>query len=322
MVRSKSARGAAVMVAVALTFAVANPGLVPSADFTGTAVGANVVGSHMAGLPVSGSTVPGVEVAPSSSPAPLATPVGVLPERNPVPDGGRAKVPGDSGEATTVWDLPAGTRYLNPVSGRKEFIDPSIARSAVLIGDSQSAGAQGVKGSDTWVEMGLAARGYKVCFMGAGGTGFVAATSIAANYPDAVESGKMVLPYGNPALVVVQGGGNDAAQGKNDALILANAARLLRDLKTSYPTSKFLFIGTLARGNQADGRRTQVDALLAGFAQRNGIEFISAGDWLTRYGVTHKMADGVHLTASGHKDLSHVLAGKLKALNLAGPRAG
>lgn len=241
--------------------------------------------------------------------------------QNPVPDGGRARHRA-GGVFVPPPQLPAGSLVFNPVSGRDEVIDPRIAERAVLIGDSQSGGAAGVKGSDTWVAQGLTARGYSVRFLGAGGTGFAASTPWASNYSDAVHNGQVVLPHGNPALVVVQGGGNDAAQGIPDERILAGAARLLGQLKASYPDAEFLFIGTLATGSHHDGgRRTQVDALLAGFAYRNGVRFISAGDWLTRYGVTAKMADHVHLTRGGHQVLATVLASKLQDMGLQGPGA-
>ena len=239
--------------------------------------------------------------------------------RNAVPDGGRAVDASGPDEAVTVWDLPAGTMMLNPASGRNEILDPAVARTAVLMGDSQSTGAAGIDSAHTWVAAGLAARGYKVAVVGAPGTGFVAGTHLHANYPEAVESGAVTLPYGNPALVVVQGGGNDAAQGATDAQIEHNAQRLLRDLKSSYPSSEFLFIGTLSAGAAAGGRREQVDALLAEFARRNGARFISAADWITRYGLEHKMADGVHLNAKGHAVLTGILAGKLKDMGLAAP---
>lgn len=252
-----------------------------------------------------------------ATPASAVEPGPAMPDRNAVPDGGRAVESHGPGEAVSVWDLPAGTLVLNPVSGRHEVLDPAVARTAVLMGDSQAAGAAGISGAHTWVAAGLGSRGYKVDFVGAGGTGFVTASVIHANYPDAVESGAVTLPYGNPALVVVQGGGNDAAKGATDAQILANAERLLRDLKASYPRSDFLIIGTLSSG--AGGRRAEVDALLAGFAQGNGLAFISAGDWISRYGLADKMADGVHLNASGHQVLTGVLAEKLSELNLEAP---
>ena len=257
--------------------------------------------------------------APDSPAGAAVAPEPVIAEKNAVPDGGRAEDSSGPEEAVTVWDLPAGTMVLNPGSGRHEILDQAVARTAVLMGDSQSAGAAGIDGAHTWVAAGLAARGYKVDMVGAPGTGFVAGTPFHANYPDAVASGAVTLPYGNPALVVVQGGGNDAALGASDAQILDNAQRLLRELKASYPSSEFLFIGTLSRANAASWRRVQIDALLGEFARGNGVRFISAGDWITRYGLERKMADGVHLNAAGHGVLTAILAGRLKAMGLAAP---
>lgn len=244
------------------------------------------------------------------------------PATTPPPATTTSAVPSTASAAFAPSTLPAGATYLNPASGRKEVIDPAITRSAVLIGDSQSGGAAGVKSADTWMVRGLAAQGYTVRFAGTGGTGFVARSPKAANYPDGLESGKTLLPYGNPALVVVQGGGNDASQGVADDAILANAARLLKDLKESYPASKFLFIGTLAKGaTHGGGRRTHVDSLLAGFAKRNGLPFISVGDWLTSYGVAGSLADAVHLNENGHQVLARVLANRLTSMGFKGPAA-
>ncbi len=216
--------------------------------------------------------------------------------------------------------LPVGALYLNPATGRKERIVAAIAVTAVLIGDSQSEGAAGVPTRDTWTNMGLAKLGYSVVFCGRGGTGFVAANGPIGNYPDALEKGNWNVPYGPAPLVVIEGGGNDAARGATDDQILANASRLVKDLRQTYPTSRFVMIGTLAKGAMhGGGRRTQVDSLLGAFAEKNSIPFISAGDWLTAYSLTNKMADGVHLTKAGHRTLAEVLAGKLTALGVAAP---
>ncbi|MDO5754139.1 MAG: hypothetical protein Q4P21_13880, partial [Arthrobacter sp.] len=121
------------------------------------------------------------EQLPTTAPASVPI-VPTIPELNPVPDGARAMDPGSKDEVATVWDLPAGAMVFNPVSGRQEVIDPSVAQQAVLIGDSQSSGMRGVKGVHTWVEAGLAARGYKVRFLGAPGTGYVASSKAGVNY--------------------------------------------------------------------------------------------------------------------------------------------
>lgn len=235
-----------------------------------------------------------------------------------------ATTPAASGRVSHPAALTPGSLYLDPATGRKEVIEADISHTAVLIGDSQAEGAAGVRTKDTWPTTALAKLGFQVQFRGRSGTGYVAANGKIGNYPDALERGNWYLPYGPAPLVVIEGGGNDASRGATDAQILANAARLLRDLKQTYPTSRFVMIGTLAKGAaHAGGRRTQVDTLLGSFAAANAIPFISAGNWLTKYALTNKMADGVHLTAAGHQVLSGVLLQELLRLGVAAPaRAG
>jgi acyl-CoA thioesterase-1 len=207
--------------------------------------------------------------------------------------------------------LPPGSVVRNPVSGRDEVVVPDMRHTALLIGDSQSEPADG------WPRLGLAAVGYKVHFCGLGGTGFVAANGKTGNYIDALERGDWKLPYGAPALIVIQGGGNDAAQGATDAQIVANADRLIGALKERYPGTRLAMIGTLARGtNYGGGRRAQVDALLGTLAARHGIPFVGVGDWLTKYNLAKNLADAVHMNAAGRKTLGGLLGDNLRKLNL------
>jgi acyl-CoA thioesterase-1 len=207
--------------------------------------------------------------------------------------------------------LPPGSVVRNPVSGRDEVVVPDMRHTALLIGDSQSEPADG------WPRLGLAAVGYKVHFCGLRGTGFVAANGKTGNYIDALERGDWKLPYGAPALIVIQGGGNDAAQGATDAQIVANADRLIGALKDRYPGTRLAMIGTLARGaNYGGGRRTQVDALLGTLAARHGIPFVGVGDWLTKYNLAKNLADAVHMNAAGRKTLGGLLGDNLRNLNL------
>jgi acyl-CoA thioesterase I len=207
--------------------------------------------------------------------------------------------------------LPPGSVVRNPVSGRDEVVVPDMRHTALLIGDSQSEPADG------WPRLGLAAVGYKVHFCGLGGTGFVAANGKTGNYIDALERGDWKLPSGAPALIVIQGGGNDAAQGATDAQIVANADRLIGALKERYPGTRLAMIGTLARGtNYGGGRRAQVDALLGILAARHGIPFVGVGDWLTKYNLAKNLADAVHMNAAGRKTLGGLLGDNLRKLNL------
>lgn len=207
--------------------------------------------------------------------------------------------------------LPAGSIYRNPASGRDEVVVPDMRHTALLIGDSQSEPAEG------WPRLGLAAVGYKVYFCGLGGTGFVASNGTTGNYVEALQRGDWKLPYGTPALIVIQGGGNDAAQGATDAQIVANADRLIAALRDRYPGTRMAMIGTLARGaNDGGGRRTQVDALLGTVAARHGMSFVGVGDWLTKYNLTKNLADAVHLDAAGHRSLGRLLGSRLRTLGL------
>ncbi|ABY22906.1 lipolytic enzyme, GDSL [Renibacterium salmoninarum ATCC 33209] len=203
-----------------------------------------------------------------------------------------------------------------------------FSQTAVLIGDSQSDGAAGVPGADTWVQQALRSLNYRVAFCGRGGTGFVASKAKASNYPEALETGQWALslppslqsPSLGRGLVVIQGGGNDARIGASDAQITANADRLLADLKKLYPQAQIIMIGTLGRGlNDNGGRRSQIDALLGRVAASRQLPFISVGDWLTKYKVSNKLVDGVHLNPSGHGILAIALRERLLAL--VGPNA-
>jgi acyl-CoA thioesterase I len=207
--------------------------------------------------------------------------------------------------------LPVGSLYKNPSNNRNEIILADVRHTAVLIGDSQS------QPEGSWPQAALGSIGYKVYTVGRGGTGFVAATSTTGNYIDALQRGDWVLPYGTPPLIVVQGGGNDAARNVSDAQITANADRLIAALRKRYPLARIAMIGTLAKGATAGGgRRTQVDTLLGSIAAKAGATFFSVGDWVSRYHVEGDLVDGVHLNAAGHAKLGAVLAADMASAGL------
>jgi len=211
-----------------------------------------------------------------------------------------------------------GDIYRNPVFGRREVVVANVRSTAILIGDSQSEPVDG------WPRRALAGLGYNVHFCGYGGTGFTAANGKIGNYIDALERGDWLLPAGTPGLIVVEGGGNDAARGASDAQIAANANRLIQALKARYPATQIVMVGTLARGAQnGGGRRSQVDGLLGDIAARQNVTFVSAGDWLTKYNLTQHLADSVHMDAEGRKQLGGILERRFRELQVpAAPSAG
>jgi acyl-CoA thioesterase-1 len=235
---------------------------------------------------------------------------GILPRSSAVPQMQAAAAAGQPG-AAAVNPGAAGSRILNPANGRFEAVVPDISRTVLLIGDSQS------EPSDGWPRQGLEAAGYKVYYCGRGGTGFVSANGTTGNYIDALRRGDWLLPSGTPALIVIQGGGNDAASGASDSRIAGNAERLIAELEARYPGTRIAMIGTLARGEgTGGGRRTEVDALLGSVAADHNLPFVSVGDWLTRYGVAKDLADAVHMNPNGRRTLGTLLERRLRDLGL------
>lgn len=207
--------------------------------------------------------------------------------------------------------VAATSHMRNPGNGRLEAVVPDISRTVLLIGDSQAEPVDG------WPRLGLAAAGYNVYFCGRGGTGYVAANGATGNYIDALQRGDWQLPSGTPALVVIEGGGNDAGSGASNAQIAGNAGRLIAELRARYPGTRIAMIGTLARGEHDGGaRRSEVDALLGTVASANGLAFVSVGDWLTRYGLAKDLADAVHMNTEGRRALGGILERRLRELGL------
>ena len=270
----------------------------PAPDSGSSELGSSEVGSSDAGSSEAGSS--GAPLTGSGSGAAIGA-------GGPVAAGSVAKT--RIGSTIDPAALPSGSTYRNPDNGRNEIIVKDTSNIAVLIGDSQSEPAYG------WPRQGLAAAGYKVFFCGRGGTGFVASNGRTGNYIDALQRGDWKLPYGTPPLVVIEGGGNDAARGASDAQIVSNAERLIASIQQRYPAARVLMVGTLGRGaHYGGGRRSEVDALLGRVADQQGLSFVSAGDWLTRYNLTGSMADRVHLTRQGHAALGAVFGQRLQSL--------
>jgi len=203
-----------------------------------------------------------------------------------------------AGRGTAVVDLPG------PDGVRKG--------TALLVGDSQSGGAAGVPGEDTWPRRGLASLGYSVTWVGAGGTGYAASRPRVANYLQSYRRGVWKLPPFAPELIVLQGGGNDANQRRPLSEVSQNARQLTYLLHHRYPGSRLVMVGVLSRSaNDGGGRRLVVDSLLARTAEELKIPFVDAGGWVSTYGLKNDMADGVHLKPSGHQRLTPVFAERL-----------
>lgn len=200
-------------------------------------------------------------------------------------------------------DFQKGSLMYVPRLGRVMAYDPGVEKSAVVIGDSQA-------GKDTWVGKGLASLGFAPVILGAGGTGYTRGNGTVDSYPEALEGEEWLLPWGKPALVILQGGGNDAFGPSNQA-IRHNAIQLIREIRRTYPESRIVVAGVIGSGS---GRRGEIDDLMRRVAAEQQLEFLSLKDWWSRYGLGSKLDDGVHLTKAGHDAAAPVFARELKGI--------
>ena len=199
-------------------------------------------------------------------------------------------------------DFERGSLVYVPSLKRVMTVQENLGSAAVVIGDSQAA-------RDTWVGQGLAQLGWDPVIRGAPGTGYVQGNGQTANYPDALESGQWMLPWGSPGLVLLQGGGNDAGSA-TDQQIRRNAVRLIQDIRATYPGARIVMAGVISDGR---GRRAAVDSLLGRVAAEQGIPFLSLGDWWSRYSLGGVLLeDGRHFTAAGHAAAAPVFARELE----------
>ncbi|MBP3044539.1 SGNH/GDSL hydrolase family protein [Arthrobacter jiangjiafuii] len=210
-----------------------------------------------------------------------------------------------------------GSLIRVPGLERMMTYDAAIARSAVVIGDSQT-------GPDTWVDRGLKELGFRTVLRGAGGTGYTVGNGTVGSYYTALVKEQWLLPYGNPKLVILQGGGNDAGRAA-DSEIAKAAAGLVREMRRTYPHSRLVMVGVISTKRTSAGiRRAEVDQVLAGVAAQEGVEFLSVGDWWDRYSLRPLLQpDGRHFTAAGHQAAGTVFATELgRLLEGAGPGPG
>lgn len=202
-------------------------------------------------------------------------------------------------------DFERGSLFWERRSGRVST-QVATATTAVTLCDSQCDGI-------SWSRQGLAANGFTDDQIRAYGGGGYAA--IAGRYGASVTrlyaTGRIPLPVGDPGLVALTLGGNDATQGKTDTEILKNFHQMIALVRNTYPKSKIAVNGVMSRLGADHARRRAVDALITKEALRMGLPTVSVSGWGSIYGAQYK--DGVHLTQSGHNTIAPHYAGALRS---------
>ena len=199
----------------------------------------------------------------------------------------------------TIWDPRTSELYS------AEAVDSG---TAVILGDSQLD-------LDSWSEQGARAAGFNHQILrGYGGMGYVATNSSAGGSAQhGLVSDTILLPQGDPGMVMVTLGGNDARIGATDKQILDSANRTWDELKRKYPRSTIIINGVLSRNDYSHAQRRWVDGLLMHAAEVRSLSRISLAGTASSAGAAGDFKDANHLTQEGHNKVAPLYAEALRA---------
>ncbi|GAB6858213.1 GDSL-type esterase/lipase family protein [Microbacterium xylanilyticum] len=167
------------------------------------------------------------------------------------------------------------------------------ASTAVLLCDSQCDG-------NSWIEQGARGAGFpNIVKLGLGGSGYLAPIrGLGAGFAESVASNRLLLPDGDPGVVIVTLGGNDAAQQRSTGEVAAAEEQLIGLLRAIYPHAAIVVDGVMSRDDAAHAARRAMDAAVTERARQLGVHAISVAGWVSDYAAPQ--ADNVHLTPAGH----------------------
>jgi lysophospholipase L1-like esterase len=211
---------------------------------------------------------------------------------------------------TVVPDVPRTSRHRAVAPSQREFVLPPAGSDVLLFGDSwtQSTGA-------TCPTVGYAARlaaefGWVPDIQGFGGTGFVARGVIDADYLTRLQA----LPATSPALVLVQGGLNDALAGASEAAELAAARAVLDLVVQRYPQAQVVVLGPPQTQVVDPTTVAAMDRALAQASAEHQVPYLSpqTARWDLQRFTT---GDGLHPDDLGHENLAALVAAALRALD-------
>ncbi|MFI2564819.1 GDSL-type esterase/lipase family protein [Paenarthrobacter sp. NPDC018779] len=196
----------------------------------------------------------------------------------------------------TIW---------NPTTQELYSAEAVDASTAVILGDSQLD-------LDSWGEQGARAAGYpRQVVRSIGGMGYVSGSSV-GSATDAVLLDRILLPQGNPGVVIVNLGGNDARIMATDAAILSQANKLWDELRRKYPRSTIVINGVLSRYDSSHFQRRWVDGMLMREAALRGWPRVSMAGTATIAGADGNYLDNIHMNQTGHNKVAPLYASALK----------
>lgn len=215
----------------------------------------------------------------------------------------RAPDPGPARSALTAGELQALTA---PVAARKPML---------IVGDSYSAGYNGVAGDDTFA-CAVAEALQMACVKDAqGGTGYVNPGTRAddRDNPTNAYGGRLArtaaeLGGTTPALIVVTGGRNDL----DHPGVRAAARSYVTALRVLYPAARLVVVEPFWGDTTAPAPVERIRADVHAAARAAGARWVPTGDWLTPALIG---PDGVHPTPAGQARIADRLATDLREMN-------
>ncbi len=164
---------------------------------------------------------------------------------------------------------------------------------ALVIGESQVF-------EQSWIGQGFKEAGYKATYFRCGGTGYLASRAkTCPSYSQGVVGNDWYLPQGDPAIVYLQGSGNDVLIDQNPEELIQAARKTLQKLQQAYPQSRIVISDVLSRKDAQEEKRAQLSQKLAKLAQQEKVSFISFKYWISDYRAHQRLRDQVHLNQQG-----------------------
>lgn len=195
---------------------------------------------------------------------------------------------------------------------------PAPPPTAWVIGDSQAAA------DASWVGRAPAELGYGVTLSARGGIGFVAAppgSDASPGHPsirDALAAG-LWQPPADPALIVVQSGGNDQTFPLDQ--VRAAAEDSLDHLRATFPEATLVVVGPLVQVEAWAPQRRDVSTTLAQVAAARGIAFVDTTGWVASSGLQPFLVDDRHFSPEGHDALTGIFVRALAGQGVSDPAA-
>lgn len=202
---------------------------------------------------------------------------------------------------------PQSTTIAAPVDGTAH--QDTQAVDAVAIGDSIAFG-KGLTPGEAWPALISAEHGWRLTDLAVSGSGFVKPGWNGTSYRQQVDAALRL----HPSVILLAATRND--RDEDAATVTANADRMLRELRETFPHATIVGITGIWGSDQPPATMTRVDTIVGDAVRDVNGTWLDIGFPL----VGHPdlvQADGIHPNAAGQRVVARMIDSKLRPLNLA-----